>query len=169
MPEFPRLGGQVVRDWIGAAADALSSQGFNGDTMSHLLMPDLVGLVDGPTLLTVLALIVALAYWEGGILLRQLRAQRVRRERQRQREQQQQQQQAGADWAGGEAGDWGDGEGSGAAAHDDDHEHHERQRQAAWTPLDKARHERRRGLGTLALATATLIWLTGLVSWGGFL
>lgn len=33
-----------------------------------------------------------------------------------------------------------------------------------WTQLDWARHERRRGLGWLALATAALIWLTGVVN-----
>lgn len=45
VPEFPRIGGQVVRDWIGAAAEQLD--GFNGDDLTRLLFPDLVDLVDG--------------------------------------------------------------------------------------------------------------------------
>lgn len=43
VPTFPRIGGQSVRDWIGQAVDNLP--GFNGDDLTRLLFPDLVGLV----------------------------------------------------------------------------------------------------------------------------
>ncbi len=119
-------------------------------------------LQDGPTFLIGLILAIAFIYWEGGILLRQLRARRQARERQRQ--------QGGG--GTGAAGAAGEAAGSAAAGglppqlgeQHDEHEHHERKRREEWTPLDRARHERRRGLGWLALATAGLIWLTGVVN-----
>ncbi|PRW59330.1 DNA processing [Chlorella sorokiniana] len=163
VPTFPRIGGQAVRDWIGQTVENLP--GFNGDDLTRLLFPDLVGLVvqDAPTFLIGLILAIAFIYWEGGILLRQLRARRQARQRQRQ--------QGGSGEADGPAAA---ASGSAAAAadglqadlgeHHDDHEHHERRRREEWTPLDRARHERRRGLGYLALTTAGLIWLCGVVN-----
>lgn len=47
VPEFPRIGGQPVRDWIGARVENLP--GIDGDDIARLLLPDLVALVDGPT------------------------------------------------------------------------------------------------------------------------
>ncbi len=43
VPNFPRIGGQPVRDWIGQAVENLP--GFNGNDLARLLLPDLVGLV----------------------------------------------------------------------------------------------------------------------------
>lgn len=61
VPEFPRIGGQPVRDWIGAMVDVLP--GFNANDEARLLLPDLVGLVDGPTLLISGILGLAFVYW----------------------------------------------------------------------------------------------------------
>lgn len=113
-------------------------------------------LQDGGSFLVGLILAIAFIYWEGGVLLRQLRQRRQARERQRQLERQRQQ-------GGGEAGAGGAAAADGLQPQLDEHheEHHGREE---WTPLDRARHERRRGLGWLALATAGLIWLTGVVN-----
>lgn len=118
--------------------------GFNGDDLARLLFPDLVGLVDGPSLLVAGLLALALVYWEGGILLRRLR----------QRQQQQKRARSGSS---------GDGDAPPDASPP-----------APPAPpppvvpprmgLDRARYERRRGLGWLALATAGLIWMCGAVN-----
>lgn len=116
-------------------------------------------LQDGGSFLVGLILAIAFIYWEGGVLLRQLRQRRQARERQRPLEHQRQQ-------GGGEAGAGGAAAADGLQPQLEEHheEHHERKRWEEWTPLDRARHERRRGLGWLALATAGLIWLTGVVN-----
>ena len=151
VPTFPRVGGQAVRDWIGQSVDNLP--GFNGDDLARLLFPDLVNLVDAPTLLISLLLLLAFVYWEGGVLLRQLRERRRK---------QQQQQQQGAQ----QEGDSGEGAaGEAAALSEQDQPQHKQQRgRQEWTPLERARHERRRGLGWLALVTAATIWMTGVVN-----
>ena len=148
VPTFPRVGGQAVRDWIGQSVDNLP--GFNGDDLARLLLPDLVSLVDVPTLLISFLLLLAFVYWEGGVLLRQLR------ERQRtQRQQRQRQEGSSGESPAGEAA---------AASEQQQAQHEQLQDRQEWTPLERARHERRRGLGWLALATAATIWMTGAVS-----
>lgn len=137
VPSFPRIGGQPVRDWIGAAVDNLP--GFNGDDLARLLFPDLVGLVDVPSLLVAGLLALALGYWEGGILLRQLRQWQQRQRRTRDSD------------SSSEAGPATD-----AAP--------PLPPRPPLTGIERARYERRRGLGWLALATAGLIWMCGAVN-----
>ena len=134
-----------MRDWIGQSVDNLP--GFNGDDLARLLLPDLVSLVDVPTLLISVLLLLAFVYWEGGVLLRQLR------ERQRK----QRQQGGNGESAAGEAA-------AAAAAEQQQGQQEKQQERQEWTPLERARHEQRRGLGWLALATAATIWMTGAVS-----
>lgn len=162
VPEWPRIGGQVVRDWIGAGVDQLP--GFSGDDEARLLFPDLVGLVDGPTFLISVTLFVAFVYWEGGVLLRALRERR---------QQSDQQQQGGRDDTGAALGSWdagSPGEGSdrgwGEAGTQPvaSEARGEQQRTQREELIDRARHERRRGLGLLALITAACIWMTGVVN-----
>lgn len=121
---------------------------------------------DGPTFLIGLLLAIAFIYWEGGVLLRQLRTRRQASERQRQQDRQRQQGGGGADAGGPAAGaaDSAATQGLQLGERHDSHEHHARKPREEWTPMERARHERRRGLGWLALATAGLIWLTGVVN-----
>ena len=72
VPNFPRIGGQELPEYWAAFADRLP--GFNGDELRRLLFPDLV--MDAPNITIITLLAVAFVYWEGGILLRQLRERR---------------------------------------------------------------------------------------------
>lgn len=103
-------------------------------------------------------LLVAFVYWEGGILLRQLR-QRQQADR-KQRELERRRQQGGSDDE--ELAAEGEQLRLEELEQEDDWRHHGQHPE--WTQLDWARHERRRGLGWLALTTAGLIWLTGVVN-----
>ncbi|KAL4437980.1 hypothetical protein ABPG77_004201 [Micractinium sp. CCAP 211/92] len=178
VPEFPRIGGQVVRDWIGAATEQLS--GFSGDDITRLLFPDLVGLVDGPTLLISCTLALALVYWEGGVLLRALRERQAAEAARRRQEREARRRERG----GGIFGSW-DSPAGGADESSEGGSSSSQHGTGAWdargwedwgpepppgalppepTRVERARFERRRSLGYLALVTTVLIWMTGVVS-----
>jgi hypothetical protein len=120
--------------------------GFNGNDEVRLLFPDLVGLVDGRSIITISCLALALVYWEGGILVRQWQEQR-RKQRKRAR---------------GEVST-DDEDAAAAAAAATAAAEAEQARKPPLTPIERARYERRRGLGFLALLTATLVWCCGFV------
>ena len=158
VPTFPRIGGQPVRDWIGQAVDNLP--GINGDDLARLLFPDLVGLVDGPTWLIGGLLTLAFVYWEGGVLLRAVR-ERQRQQREQRRRERQQRRREGQQPSGDSSTGSDEDEAAAAAV---------AAVEEALTPppplspIDRARHERRRGLGWLALVTAGMIWMCGVVN-----
>ncbi|PSC75763.1 hypothetical protein C2E20_1169 [Micractinium conductrix] len=139
VPEFPRFIDQPVRDWIGAAVENL--QGFNADDAARLLLPDLVGLagrLDGPTLLIGGILVLAFIYWEGGILLQELR-ERQRRQSERQRRQRRSSSIFDS-WGGEDEGgaDGVDGWDGGAGDEALQAEQQEQRRQQRQTRLDRA-------------------------------
>ncbi|KAL4425644.1 hypothetical protein ABPG75_009660 [Micractinium tetrahymenae] len=155
----------------------------------HALVPSVLDLdsfplpspnTAGPTLLISCTLALAFVYWEGGVLLRTLRERRAAEAARRRRERKARRRQRG----GGIFGSWDSG---GGVVEDEsgDEGGSGEQGDGAWdagiledwgpepppaappqppSRLEQARHERRRGLGYLALITAVLIWMTGVVS-----
>lgn len=105
--------------------------------------------------------LAASTHVQGGILLQELR-ERQRRQSERQRRQRRSSSIFDS-WGGEDEGgaDGVDGWDGGAGDEALQAEQQEQRRQQRQTRLDRARFERRRGLGWLALVTATAIWLTG--------
>lgn len=126
----------------------------------------------GPTFLITCTLALAFVYWEGGVLLRALRERQAAEAARRRREREARRRRGGGifgSWDSGgaadgtsESGDAGDSSQVGSGFWED------------WGPepppppeptrMERARYERRRSLGYLALVTAVLIWMTGVVS-----
>lgn len=137
VPDFPRYM-QTVRDFI--AQDVPQLPGFNGNDINTIILPDLLNVANLYTAVLVLASAVAFFYWEGGQLLSDFRQEQdMERLEEEFREGQQGGQEAGA------------GRGVDAA---------ELQRLGE-TPEQRAKWERRRGLGWLALVTLLALWCAG--------
>lgn len=133
----------------------------------------------GPTLLITCTLAVALVYWEGGVLLRALRERRAAEAARRRREQEARRRQRGAGIFGSwdsTAGGADDSSGEGSSG-EEGGVGWDASGWGDWGPepppaslpqeptrVERARHERRRSLGYLALVTTVLIWMTGVVS-----
>ena len=130
IPDFPRIGGQPLREWIGAQVPQLP--GFNGDDLTRMLLADVQR---NPTTSAIIAaLLVAFLFYEGELLF-----ERWQRDHPASRQQQEE-------------------EGGGGAPNA------QPQRRRHQTPMERLRHERRRGLYWLSMATAVALWCTGLLN-----